>query len=103
MRRRRWARGGRTAIVIGAVALALTGCSAKDWGRNLRFGFPTGVTKQETEIRVLWTWAGVTAPALGAMGWGLTLWCLIRYHKRPDDFPRQTKYNFTDEAVFFTF
>ncbi|HEY4572104.1 MAG TPA: cytochrome c oxidase subunit II [Kribbella sp.] len=103
MRRRGWARGGRTAIVIGAVALALTGCSAKDWERNLRFGFPTGVTKQATEIRVLWTWAGVTALALGAIVWGLIFWCLIRYHKRTDDLPRQTKYNFTVEAVCFTF
>lgn len=103
MRRRRWARTGRAAVLLGAVALALTGCSAQDWERNLRFGFPTGVTKQATQIRVLWTWAGVTALALGAVVWGLIFWSIIRYRKKNDELPRQTKYNFTVEAVCFTF
>lgn len=103
MRPRRWVRGGRAAVLLGAVALVLTGCSAKDWERNLRFGFPTGVTKQSTEIRVLWTWAGVVALALGVIVWGLIFWCVIRYRKKNDQLPRQTKYNFTVEAVCFTF
>jgi cytochrome c oxidase subunit 2 len=81
----------------------LTGCSAKDWERDLRFGFPTGVTKQSTQMRVLWTWAGVTALALGVVVWGLIFWCIIRYRKKDDELPRQTKYNFTVEAVCFTF
>jgi cytochrome c oxidase subunit 2 len=83
--------------------LALTGCSAKDWERNLRFGWPTGVTKQATEMRVLWTWAGVTALALGVVVWGLIFWCCIRYRKKDDELPRQTKYNFLVEAVCVTF
>jgi cytochrome c oxidase subunit 2 len=85
------------------LALVLTGCSAKDWERNLRFGWPTGVTKQATEMRVLWTWAGVTALALGIVVWGLIFWCIIRYRKRDDEIPRQTKYNFTVEAICFAF
>ena len=103
MRRRRWARAGRAAVLLGALALVLTGCSAKDWERDLRFGFPTGVTKQSTQMRVLWTWAGVTALALGVVVWGLIFWCVIRYRKKNDELPRQTKYNFTVEAVCFTF
>jgi cytochrome c oxidase subunit II len=103
VRRRRWARGGRAAVLLGAVALALTGCSAQDWERDLRFGFPTGATKQATQMRVLWTWAGVTALALGVVVWGLIFWCVIRYRKKNDELPRQTKYNFTVEAVCFTF
>jgi cytochrome c oxidase subunit 2 len=83
--------------------VVLTGCSAQDWERKLRFGWPTGVTKQSTEMRVLWTWAGVTALVLGIIVWGLIFWCVIRYRKRDDELPRQTKYNFMVEAVCFTF
>jgi cytochrome c oxidase subunit II len=103
VRRRRWVRGGRAAALLGSLALLLTGCSTAQWERNLRFGFPTGVTKQATEIRRLWTWAGVTALALGVIVWGLIFWCVIRYRKKDDELPRQTKYNFTVEAVCFTF
>jgi cytochrome c oxidase subunit 2 len=103
VRRRRWARRGRRAVLLAPLAVVLTGCSASDWERNLRFGWPTGVTKQGTEMRVLWTWAGVTALALGVIVWGLIFWCCIRYRKRSDELPRQTKYNFAVEAVCFTF
>jgi cytochrome c oxidase subunit II len=93
-------------VVLGLAALALTGCSAGDWERNLRFGWPTGATRQATEMRVLWTWAGVAALALGIVVWGLIFWCCIRYRKRSDDqIPRQTKYNAIVEGVcvFFPF
>jgi cytochrome c oxidase subunit 2 len=99
----RWVRGGRVAVLLGSLAVLLTGCSAKDWERDLRFGFPTGVTKQGTQIRVLWTWASVTALVLGIIVWGLIFWCVIRYRKRNDELPRQTKYNFAVEAICFTF
>jgi cytochrome c oxidase subunit 2 len=104
VRRRRWVRGGRAAVLLASLAVLLTGCSTADWERNLRFGWPTGVTKQGTEMRVLWTWAGVTALSLGVVVWGLIFWCCIRYRKRDaDQLPRQTKYNFAVEAVCFTF
>ncbi len=103
MRRSRWARGGRLAAVLGSLTLLLSGCSASDWERNLRFGFPTGVTKQATRMRVLWTWSGVAALFLGVIVWGLIFWCCVRYRKKSDELPRQTKYNFTVEAVCFTF
>jgi cytochrome c oxidase subunit 2 len=103
VRRTRWARGVRAAALLGSLAVVLTGCSAKDWERNLRFGWPTGVTKQATEMRVLWTWSGVAALALGAIVWALIFWCCIRYRKKDDQLPRQTKYNFMVEAVCFTF
>jgi cytochrome c oxidase subunit 2 len=97
-------RGSRLALLLGSLALLLTGCSASDWERRLRFGWPTGVTKQATRMRVLWTWSGVTALALGVVVWGLIFWCCIRYRKRSDDqIPRQTKYNLVIEVVCFTF
>jgi cytochrome c oxidase subunit 2 len=103
VRRRRWVRGGRATVLLGVLTLLLTGCSAQDWERNLRFGFPTGVTKEGTQIRVLYTWASVAALALGVVVWGLIFWCVIRYRKRNDELPRQTKYNFIVEAICFTF
>jgi cytochrome c oxidase subunit 2 len=84
--------------------LVLAGCSAKDWERDLRFGWPTGVTKQATRMRVLWTWSGVLALGLGVIVWSLIFWCCIRYRKRSDDqLPRQTKYNLLVEVICFTF
>ena len=104
VRRRGWARGGRVAVLLGSLALVLTGCSAKDWERNLRFGWPTGVTEQGERMRVLWTWSGVTALALGVVVWGLIFWCCLRYRKKSDDqIPRQTKYNLLVEVICFTF
>lgn len=103
MRRSRWARGGRLGLLLASLTVLLSGCSASDWERNLRFGFPTGATKEATRMRVLWTWSGVTALALGVVVWGLIFWCCIRYRKKSDELPRQTKYNFLVEAVCFTF
>jgi cytochrome c oxidase subunit 2 len=93
-------RGGRFVLLAGALAFLLTGCSAKDWERNLRFGWPTGVTEQATKMRVLWTWAGVTALCVGVLVWGLIFWCCIRYRKKDDVLPRQTKYNLPIEIVY---
>jgi cytochrome c oxidase subunit II len=103
VRRRRWFRGGRSAAVLAVLAVALTGCSAKQWERNLRFGWPTGATKEGIQMRVLWTWAGVAALILGVIVWALIFWCCVRYRKRNDDIPRQTKYNFTIEMVCVAF
>jgi cytochrome c oxidase subunit 2 len=103
VRRSRWTRSGRLALLVGALALVLTGCSAHDVERNLRFGWPTGVTRQGEKMRVLWTWSGVTALIVGVIVWGLIFWCCVRYRKRSDDLPRQTKYNLPLEIAYSIF
>ncbi len=109
MSRKPWGRpragvkSARAAGLLALLTLTLSGCSAQQWERNLRFGWPTGVTKQATRMRVLWTWTGVTALALGVVVWGLIFWACIRYRKRSDELPRQTKYNFAVEMVCFAF
>ncbi|HEY2166692.1 MAG TPA: cytochrome c oxidase subunit II [Jatrophihabitantaceae bacterium] len=102
MRRRRWGRGVRLALLTGALSLLLTGCTAHDAERDLRFGWPTGVTKQGEEMRVLWTWSGVAALVVGVLVWGLIFWCCIRYRRRTPDapLPRQTKYNLPLEIAY---
>jgi cytochrome c oxidase subunit 2 len=93
----------KAALLMAALAVSLAGCSIQQAEGDLRFGWPTGVTKEGTRMRVLWTWAGVAALALGAIVWGLIFWCCIRYRKRNDDIPRQTKYNLLIELVCVLF
>ncbi|MDQ2750889.1 MAG: cytochrome c oxidase subunit II [Actinomycetota bacterium] len=100
MRRRRWSRGSRVALFLGTLTVLLSGCSAHDAEKKLRFGWPTGITKQAEEIRVLWTWSSVAALVVGVGVWGLIFWCCIRYRRRGDDLPKQIKYNLTLEIVY---
>jgi cytochrome c oxidase subunit 2 len=99
VRRTRWARGGSAALILASLTLLLSGCSVQGAEKHLRFGWPTGVTKQAERMRVLWSWSGVAALILGVIVWGLIFWCCIRYRKRDDVLPRQTKYNFAVEMV----
>ena len=99
VRRTRWTRGVSASLILASLTLLLSGCSVQGAEKDLRFGWPTGVTKQAERMRVLWTWSGVAALALGVVVWGLIFWCCIRYRKRDDVLPRQTKYNFLVEMV----
>jgi cytochrome c oxidase subunit II len=90
-------------LLAAPLALVLTGCTAHDAERNMRFGWPTGVTKQAEEMRVLWTWSSVTALIVGVLVWGLIFWSCIAYRKRNDDLPRQTKYNLPLEIAYSIF
>lgn len=100
MRAKHVTRGVTSALSLAAVALFLSGCSASDWERDLRFGWPTGVTKQATRMRVLWTWSSVAALIVGVIVWGLIFWCCVRYRKRDDELPRQIKENLIIETVY---
>jgi cytochrome c oxidase subunit 2 len=102
VRRRRWTRGGLLALILASSTLLLSGCSVQDAEKHLRFGWPTGVTKQAERMRVLWSWSGVAALALGVIVWGLIFWCCFRYYKRSDVLPRQTKYNIVIELICVT-
>jgi cytochrome c oxidase subunit II len=100
--RRTWIHGSRAVVLLGALTVALTGCSAHDAEKYLRFGWPTGVTKQAEEMRVLWSWAGVAALVLGVIMWGLMFWCCLRYRAKDEDtIPRQFKYNLGIEITCF--
>jgi cytochrome c oxidase subunit 2 len=99
VRRRRWLGRSRVGVLLGLLSVLLSGCSQNEWLKRLRFGWPSGVTKQAHEMRVLWTWSCVAALALGVVVWGLIFWCCIRYRKRNDDIPRQTKYNLLIETI----
>ena len=105
MQRKRWTRGGVLALILASSTLLLSGCSFRDAESHLRFGWPSGVTKQAERMRVLWSWAGVAALVLGVIVWGLIFWCCIRYRagrRDPNWIPRQTKYNMLIEVICVT-
>jgi cytochrome c oxidase subunit 2 len=88
---------------LGAGALAvvtlLTGCdvgSAVDG-----FGWPQGgITPQANRMYDLWIGSAFAALAVGALVWGLIFWCIIRYRKRGDELPVQTRYNMPMEFLY---
>ncbi len=102
MLRRRWARGAFLAVLFASCTVLLSGCSYRGAERHLRFGWPTGVTRQAEKMRVLWSWAGLAALVLGVIVWGLMFWCAFRYRKTNDRLPRQTKYNLIIEVICVT-
>jgi cytochrome c oxidase subunit 2 len=69
----------------------------------LRWGSPTGITQQATNVQRLWDVTYYIAIPLGAIVIGLIVWCAVRYRVRPDEdhIPRQVQYHIPLE-VFYT-
>lgn len=99
MQRSLRSRISRIALLAGS-PLLLAGCSAHSIELKLRFGWPTGVTKQGDRMRTLWTWSSVAALVVGVIVWALIFWCCFRYRKRDDELPRQTKYHLPIEIAY---
>lgn len=94
-RRRVWP----VAAMLAAVTI-LSGCAAdsdNSWGR---FGLPEGVTEESELIGDLWVGAWIAAFAVGVLVWGLILWAAIRYRRRNDDLPAQTRFNMPIEVLY---
>jgi cytochrome c oxidase subunit 2 len=89
----------RLGLLAGSTVL-LTGCTAHDWEMKLRFGWPTGVTKQADRMRTLWTWSSVAALVVGVIVWGLIFWACGRYRRRSDALPPQFKYHLPIEIAY---
>jgi len=89
----------RLSLLMGTAVL-LAGCSAHDAEAKLRFGWPTGVTKQAERMRVLWTWSSVAALIVGGITWGLIFWACIAYRKKNDLLPKQMKYHLPIEIAY---
>jgi cytochrome c oxidase subunit 2 len=91
--RARWVRKAR---LVGAgllAAVSLAGCDATSFRDHFRFGWPHGVTKQAERMEKLWEWSTIAALVVGVLVWGLIFWCVLRYRKRDDELPKQTKMN----------
>ncbi|MFU8872448.1 cytochrome c oxidase subunit II [Micromonospora sp. SL4-19] len=93
---------GRLAgLGLGGAALLvlLTGC---DVGKAVDgFGWPQGgITPQSHRMYDLWIASCIAALAVGVFVWGLIFWCVIRYRKRGNALPVQTRYNLPMEFLY---
>lgn len=98
------ARGSRsarriiTSLAGGLLTLGLlAGCSVDD---VFSFGWPRGVTPEAHKMFDLWIGSAIAALAVGFFVWGLIFWCIIRYRKRGEELPPQTRYNVPIEIVY---
>jgi cytochrome c oxidase subunit 2 len=101
------ARGTRARLArlagLGAGAAALMtllgGC---DVGSAFKgFGWPeNGLTPQSNRMYDLWIGSVIAALVVGVFVWGLIFWCIVRYRKRGDELPVQTRYNMPMEFLY---
>jgi cytochrome c oxidase subunit II len=99
------AKGSRVGRLLGlgvsaaGLLAALAGCSI---GKTFRgFGWPEeGITPQAHQMYNMWIGSVVAALAVGFFVWGLIFWCVIRYRKRSDELPPQTRYNMPLEVLY---
>ena len=48
----------------------------------------------------LWIGSVIAALAVGVFVWGLIFWCVVRYRKRGDELPVQTRFNLPMELLY---
>ena len=74
------------------------GCSIEE---AFAFGWPQGgVTPQSQRMFDLWIGSTIAALAVGVFVWGLIFWCIVRYRKRGDELPVQTRFNLPIELIY---
>jgi cytochrome c oxidase subunit 2 len=89
--------------VAGATLLTLlAGCSMDGVGDAFgHFGWPgKGISLQAHKMYDLWIASTTAALTVGVFVWGLIFWCIIRYRKRGDELPAQTRFNMPIEVLY---
>jgi cytochrome c oxidase subunit 2 len=89
---------------VGSATLLmlLAGCSADGIGDAFgHFGWPgKGISLQAHKMYDLWIASVIAALIVGVFVWGLIFWCVIRYRKRGDELPVQTRFNMPMEILY---
>lgn len=88
-----------TASIAGLSALALSGCA----GRVQDGLLPRGATEGAERVTNLWVGSWIAALLVGALVWGLMIWCIVAYRRRKDDdgsLPDQLRYNVPIEILY---
>jgi len=88
---------GLAVSAVGVTTL-LSGCSVENTFAG--FGWPKGITEQGDRMYDLWIGSVVAALAVGVFVWGLIFWCVVRYRKRGEELPPQTRYNMPFEILY---
>jgi cytochrome c oxidase subunit 2 len=88
---------GLGGLAVLATAL-LSGCSVD---QAFHFGWPiNGISDQSKQMYDLWIGSTIAAFVVGVFVWGLIFWCVVRYRKRGDELPAQTRYNLPLELIY---
>jgi cytochrome c oxidase subunit 2 len=94
------ARRAGLAVLGVAVLGLLSGCGAIGDAAD-GFGWPEGgITDRSERMYDMWVGSVVAALVVGLVVWGLIFWCVIRYRKRGDDLPEQTRFNLPMEVLY---
>jgi cytochrome c oxidase subunit 2 len=77
----------------------LAGCGGS---KHPTFGAPSGATSQSQSFAHLWRGNVLASLAVLAVVWGLIIWSIVRYRRRPGDdtLPRQTRYHIPLEVTY---
>ena len=94
-------RAGRLAGLAGLALVALASLSGCSVDQAFGFGWPEhGITDRSKQMYNLWIGSVIAAAVVGIFVWGLIFWCIIRYRKRGDELPAQTRYNMPIELLY---
>lgn len=99
---RRVRRTAKLLSVVTALAVVLAGCSP-EVRRGWMPGYEDGqVTNQTGRITDLWVNSWVALLIVGAITWGLMIWCVVVYRKRKGDnrLPVQLRYHVPLEIMY---
>lgn len=86
--------------LFGVGALSLAGCSAQTTAQIGRLGLPVAASDRSPYIEHLWIGAWIAAFGVGALVWGLIVWCVVVYRRRRQGIPRQSRYNLPIEILY---
>lgn len=94
-------RGLGLGVAGTAMATLLSGC-LRDVGAAFGgFGWPQGgITDQSERMYEMWIGSTIAALLVGFLVWGLIFWCVVRYRKRGEQLPAQTRYNLPMEVLY---
>jgi cytochrome c oxidase subunit II len=84
------------AVATGVVVLALVAWDLPS------FGMPEPASEEGDAVAGLWRGFFLAAMAVGALVWGLLIYCVVRFRRRSgdDSIPRQTRYNIPFEILY---
>ena len=85
-------------VGVGSAALLLSACTPEE----KRGYLPHGVTSNSQSVIDFWLGTWYWALAVGALVWGLMIWCIVRYRRKKSDtgFPVQMQYHVPLELLY---
>ena len=90
-------------VAMGAIgATVLAGCASDISPKQGWLPAEPGTTNLTEPITNIWVGAWIAALFIGALVWGLMIWCIIVYRKRKDDneLPVQIRYHLPLELLY---